>query len=67
LVFDMVGQVNERVIFPTSQLPDFFPNAADVALFMDETGKPWFIFIRQGDVEGFYISEFVDLPPCRSD
>jgi len=66
LVFDMVGQVNDRIIFRMSQSPDFFPNAADATLFLDKAGKPWFIFIKQGDVERFYVSESVDLPPCGS-
>ncbi len=66
LVFDMVGQVSGRIIFPMSQSPDFFPNAADATLFLDITGKPWFVFIKQGDVERFYVSESVDLPLCGS-
>jgi hypothetical protein len=66
LVFDMVGQINGRVIFPMSQSPDFFPNAADVTLISDNTGKPWFILIKQGDVERFYTSASIGPTLCET-
>jgi hypothetical protein len=65
LVFDMIGQINGRIIFPMPQSPDFFPNAADAALFSDDDGTPWFVSIRQGDVERFYISESFDRSVCE--
>jgi hypothetical protein len=64
LVFDMVGQVNGRIIFPLSQAPYFFPNAADVTLISDASGQPWFLWVRQGDSQGFYVSETIPAPAC---
>jgi len=57
LVFEMVGQRSDRIIFPMSQPPDFFPNASDVALGVDPNDKIWFAFVAQGNVEKFYASD----------
>jgi hypothetical protein len=65
LVFDMVGQVNGRIIFPMSQSPDFFPNGADAILMSGDNGMPWFVFVQQDDVQRFYVSEAVDNFSCN--
>ena len=51
LVFQMIGQINGRFVFPMSEPPDFFPNASDVTLFLDASGKIWSIFVEQGDTQ----------------
>ena len=65
LVFDLVGQANGSFIFETSQQPDFFPHASDVTLISSENGGLWFVFVRQGDNERFYISDSFDLSICQ--
>jgi hypothetical protein len=65
LVFEMVGQRNNRVIFPMPQAPDFFPNASDVTLWFDKNNSPWFVLVEQGDVHRFYISESANLSACE--
>ena len=65
LVFDLVGQADGRFIFKTSQQPDFFPNASDVTLISSKNGELWFVFVKQGDIERFYISDSFDLSTCR--
>lgn len=65
LVFDLVGQGSGRFIFKISQQPDFFPQASDVTLISSENGELWFVFVKQGAVERFYISDSVDLSACQ--
>ncbi len=65
LVFEMVGQANNRIIFPMTESPDFFPNAADVTIFLDKTSAPWLLFMKQGNVEGFYVSDSIDYALCK--
>jgi hypothetical protein len=65
LVFQMVGQINQRVIFPMSVPPDFFPNAADVTLFMDASRNIWFVLVEQGNVQKMYFSETLVSPICN--
>jgi hypothetical protein len=65
LVFQMVGQINQRVVFPMSVPPDFFPNAADVTLFMDTSGIIWFVLVEQGNVQRIYASEALVSSICR--
>ncbi len=64
LVFQMVGQSNGRFIFPMSEPPDFFPNASDATLFLDASGKIWFILVEQGDAQRMYFSETLVSPAC---
>ncbi|MEW6401223.1 MAG: glycosyltransferase family 39 protein [Chloroflexota bacterium] len=66
LVFQLIGQANQRVVFPTSAPPDFFPNASDATLFVDASENTWFIFVEQGDAQRLYFSEALVLPFCRS-
>ncbi len=65
LVFDLVGQASGRFIFKTSQQPDFFPNASDVTLILSKNGELWFVFVRQGNNDEFYISDSFDLASCK--
>lgn len=65
MVFDLVGQAHGRFIFKTHQHPDFFPHASDVTLISSKNGELWFVFVRQGDAERFYISDSSDLSSCK--
>lgn len=65
LVFEMVGQRSDRVVFPMSQVPDFFPNASDVTLWFDKNNSPWFILVEQGESQRFYISNTAELTTCK--
>jgi hypothetical protein len=65
LVFEMVGPVNRRFVFPMTEPPDFFPNASDVTLFFDGQGNLWFILVEQGDVQRMYFSESLVSPVCN--
>jgi len=65
LVFNLVGQENGRFIFETSQQPDFFPHASDVTLVLSDDGDFWFAFVKQGDIERFYISDSFDFSICQ--
>jgi hypothetical protein len=65
LVFNLVGQAHGRYIFKIHQQPDFFPHASDVTLISSENGELWFVFVRQGDNEKFYISDSADLSSCK--
>jgi hypothetical protein len=64
LVFQMIGQVNQRVVFPMPQPPDFFPNASDATLFLDASGNVWFIFVQQGVAQRIYFSETLVSSAC---
>jgi hypothetical protein len=64
LVFQLVGQTNQRVVFPMSEPPDFFPNASDVTLFFDASGNMRFILVEQGDAQRMYFSETLVFPVC---
>jgi hypothetical protein len=65
IVFEMIGQMNERVIFPISEVTDFFPTAADVTLGSDRDGKPWFVLVEYGNKTRFYLSDTFDNSVCR--
>jgi hypothetical protein len=60
----MVGQVNQRFVFPMFEPPDFFPNASDVTLFLDASGKIWSIFVEKGDTQRMYFSETLFASAC---
>ncbi|MCC7117862.1 MAG: hypothetical protein IT310_04995 [Anaerolineales bacterium] len=64
IVFDVVGQRNGRVIFPSAQSPDFFPHASDVTLVYNANGELWFVLVRQNQTAGFYSSDQFDLSLC---
>ena len=64
LVFQMVGQVNQRFVFPMLEPPDFFPNASDVTLFLDASGNLWFILVEQNDTQRMYFSETLVFTNC---
>jgi hypothetical protein len=57
IVFEMIGQMNNRVVFPITEVTDFFPNAADVTLGVDRDNKPWFVLVEQGNKSRFYLSD----------
>lgn len=65
LVFDVIGQQNQRVIFPTRESPAFFPHASDVSLVYKDNQDVWFIFVRSDQGEGFYISDEFDRSLCN--
>jgi hypothetical protein len=65
IVFEMIGQVNNRVVFPVSKFTDFFPNASDVTLGVDQAGKPWFALVEWGNTQRFYLSDFFDNSVCK--
>jgi hypothetical protein len=64
LVFEMIGQINGRFIFPMSQPPEFFPSASDATLFFDASGNLWFILVEQGNVQRMYFSETLAFSVC---
>ncbi len=65
LVFDVVGQMNGRVIFPISQVPEFIPNASDVLMAFNKEGLIWFLLVEDEDVNRFYVSDFFDPSICQ--
>jgi len=65
LVFQMIGQANQRFVFPMSEPPDFFPNGSDVALVLDQSREPRFVYVKQGENERLYISESFDFSTCQ--
>lgn len=65
LVFEIIGQKNDRVIFQARDHPDFFPHASDAILIYGEGGELLFIFVQQGNDRGFYISRYFDAAMCR--
>ena len=64
LVFQMIGQVNQRFVFPMLEPPDFFPNASDVTLFLDASGNLWIILVEQDDTQRMYFSETLVSSNC---
>ena len=64
IVFEFVGQMNDRVILPLSENPVFFPHAADVTLMYGTDDKLWFVHIKQGIRDGFYVSNHFDYSAC---
>jgi 4-amino-4-deoxy-L-arabinose transferase-like glycosyltransferase len=66
LVFDIIGQKNQRIIFPMEGSPEFFPHASDVTLVYGPNGDNdlWFIFVSNGSTEKIYISEGFDNSHC---
>jgi hypothetical protein len=64
IVFEMVGEVNRRVVFPTAEFTDFFPNASDVTLGVDHKDNAWFALVEQGGEQRFYLSDFFDDSTC---
>jgi hypothetical protein len=65
LVFDLIGQQNQRVIFPMQESPAFFPHASDVSLIYKDNQDLWFIFVRSGQEEGFHVSDEFDRSLCN--
>jgi hypothetical protein len=65
LVFNLVGQVNGRFIFKTSQQPEFFPHASNVTLIYTQNKELLFVYVKQDDNERFYISESFDPSICQ--
>lgn len=57
IVFEFVGQRNDKIVMPLLKYPDFFPHASDVTLVYGTDTSPWFILVENGDEEGFYISK----------
>ena len=67
LVFDIIAEkVNTRIIFPMDQSPEFFPHASDATLVYNSSGNLWFIFVKLGDKERFYISDSFDPSLCQT-
>jgi hypothetical protein len=64
LVFEMVGPVDGRFVFPMTEPPDFFPNASDTTLFLDTQGNLWFILVEHGNVQKLYFSETLISSVC---
>ena len=64
-MFEMVGQRYNRVIFPMTQMPEFFPNASDVTLWFDKNNSPWFVLVEQGESQRFYVSDVADVEGCK--
>jgi hypothetical protein len=64
LVFQTLGQVNGRIVFPMSEPPDFIPNASDVTLFFDADRNLWFILVEQDDTQKIYFSETLVSSTC---
>jgi 4-amino-4-deoxy-L-arabinose transferase-like glycosyltransferase len=67
LVFDMIGQKNQRIILPMGSSPEFFPHASDVALVYgpNADGDLWFVFVSQGSMQKIYISDDFDSSLCN--
>lgn len=65
MVFEFVGQMNDRIIFPMSTPPDFFPHVSDVTLIYGRNSNLWFIDVRQGVMERFYVSKEFDYSLCN--
>jgi len=65
LVFQMLGPIDARVIFPMSEPPGFFPNASDATLFFDAGGNIRLVFVEQDGKQGLYFSE--NFPPIVCD
>jgi hypothetical protein len=67
LVFDIIGQKNQRIIFPLEGSPDFFPHASDVTLVYGPNGDDdlWFIFVSQGSMQKIYTSAGFDNSRCN--
>lgn len=64
LVFDVIGQRNQRVIFPLQESPAFFPHASDVTLVYNADRELWFILVHKDQKESFYISDNFDRSLC---
>jgi hypothetical protein len=64
LVFEMAGQADQRVVFPVSRQPEFFPHASDVALIYGGKGEVWFILVKHEDKERLYESDLFDRSSC---
>ena len=65
LVFEMIGQRNNRIVFPIAEMPEFFPNASDVTLGFDASDRMWFVFVDLGDTQRLYFSDLFDLSVCQ--
>jgi hypothetical protein len=64
MVFDVVGQLNGRVIFPSSTMPEFFPNASDVTLILNGD-TAWFVQVEQDGTRALYISDLFVPADCH--
>lgn len=65
LVFEFVGQKNDRIILPLVNAPDFFPHAADVTLIYGDNADIWFVYIDQAGEERFYVSKYFSYSLCK--
>ena len=65
LVFEMIGPVNGRFVFPMTVPPDFFPNASDVTLFFDGQGNLSFVLVEQENIQRVYLSEALVSSVCH--
>jgi hypothetical protein len=61
----MLGQINGRIVFPMSEPPDFIPNASDVILIFNQSNELWFVHVKQGNHERFYILDSFDFSICQ--
>ena len=65
LVFEFVGQKNDRIILPLETAPDFFPHAADVTLIYGYNTDLWFVYVEQAEEEQFYLSKYFPHSFCK--
>lgn len=65
LVFEVVGQINGRVILPLLDYPYFFPHASDVTLVYGKDDSPWFVFVESQSQTQFYVSGEFDHSSCK--
>lgn len=65
LVFEMIGQRNNRIVFPLTEMPEFFPNASDVTLGFDPKDEMWFVLVEQGNKQRLYFSDLFDTSVCN--
>jgi hypothetical protein len=65
MVFEMIGQRNNRIVFPVTEMPDFFPDASDVTLGFDASDRMWFVLVEQGSEQRIYFSDLFDTAVCK--
>jgi hypothetical protein len=65
MVFEMIGQRNNRIVFPIAAMPDFFPNASDVTLGFDANDRMWLVLVEQGSTQRLYFSDLFGTSVCK--
>jgi len=65
IVFEMIGQRNNRIVFPILVPPDFFPNASDVTLGFDANDRIWLMLVEHGNIQKMYFSDLLDISFCK--